>query len=163
MLDAVPELDICEAAAVGADERLQQLLGEDAGAAARLSPDGFTPLHLASFFGHEQAARLLVAGGADANVAADNRSRVLPLHSAAAGGHTEIGELLLDAGAAADEKQEGGFTPLHAAAHSGNLKLVELLLQHGADPRRAADDGRTAVDMAAEGGHEEVLDRLRAE
>ena len=163
MLDAAPELDICEAAAVGADERVQQLLGEDAGAAARRSPDGFTPLHLASFFGHEQAARLLVAGGADVNVRAENANRVAPLHSAAAGGHTAIAELLLDAGAAPDETQEGGFTPLHSAAHNGDLRLVERLLQDGADPRRATDDGRTAVDLAAEAGHEEVLDRLRAE
>ena len=163
LLAAEPELDVAEAAAVGADERLQQLLGEDAGAPQRRSPDGFMPLHLASFFGHEQAVRLLLAGGAEVSVAADNSSRVHPLHSAAARDNTSIARLLVEAGAEVDAKQEGGWTALHAAAKNGNPELVELLLQHGADARGPNDEGRTPIDLAAEGGHEAVLDRLRAE
>jgi ankyrin repeat protein len=157
------ELDVSEAAAIGADDRLQQLLGEDAGAAARRSPDGFTPLHLAAFFGNEQAVRLLLAAGADVSVAADNPSHVLPLHSAVARDNASIANLLVEAGADVRAKQEGGWTPLHAAAKDGSSEIVDLLLQHGADPREPNDDGRTPVDLAAEAGHEAVLDRLRAE
>jgi ankyrin repeat protein len=157
------DLDVSEAAAVGADDRLQQLLAEDAGAPARRSADGFTPLHLASFFGHEQAVRLLLAAGADVAIAADNPSSVLPLHSAVARDNTEIARLLVEAGAEVNVKQQGGWTPLHAAAQNGNSEIVDVLLQHGADPRDPNDEGRTPIDMAAEAGHEEVLDRLRAE
>ncbi|MEA2460149.1 MAG: uncharacterized protein QOH90_326 [Actinomycetota bacterium] len=163
LLSEEPDLDVFEAAALGDTERLVQLVGEDAGATARKSPDGFTPLHLAAFFGHPDAVKILLAAGADVSIAADNDMKVLPLHSAAAVSRADIAELLIDAGAELNVGQNGGWTPLHSAAHNGAAELVDLLLERGADPTIAADDGRTPRDMAAEEGHEQVLDRLRAE
>jgi ankyrin repeat protein len=163
LLAGEPELDISEAAALGDTERVMQLVGEDAGATARRSADGFTPLHLAAFFGHLDTVRILLAAGADVNIAAENWMRVHPLHSAAAISRADIAEVLIDAGAEVNAGQNGGWTPLHSAAHNGAADLVDLLLERGADPRLEADDGRTPRDMAAEEGHEQVLDRLRAE
>jgi ankyrin repeat protein len=163
LLASEPQLDVFEAAALGDESRLVALLGEDAAAPARRSPDGFTPLHLAAYFEHPEAVRVLLAGGAEVSIPADNASGVYPLHSAAARSNAEISRLLLDAGAEVGVSQEGGWTPLHSAAHNGAAELVDLLLERGADPKVAAADGRTPVDMAAEEGHEQVLDRLRAE
>jgi len=84
LVDAGPELDVFEAAALGADERLDELLAHDRALVKARSADGFTPLHLASFFGHPQAARLLVERGADVADVARNELKVQPLHSAAA-------------------------------------------------------------------------------
>src|SRR5881628_1331175 len=64
LVRAGPELDVFEAAAYGRAERLRALLDDRAFANA-WSPDGFQPLGLAVFFGHPEAASLLIDNGAD--------------------------------------------------------------------------------------------------
>lgn len=162
VLAASPALDVFDAAGLGRVDRLAELLDEDPGAVAAVSGDGFTPLHLAAFFGHLDAARLLLDRGADPAAVAANPMAVQPLHSAAAGGATALAELLLDRGAPPDARQHGGFTPLHAAAQHGDERLVARLLAAGADPAAATDDGRTAADLAAAAGHDDLADRLRS-
>ena len=84
LLAREPELDVFEAAAVGRTERLRELLDDDPALANAWAEDGFQPLGLASFFGHVDAARLLVERGAEVNSASRNDFKVMPLHSAAA-------------------------------------------------------------------------------
>jgi uncharacterized protein len=159
LLDANPALDVFDAAAVGRTRGLEELLAADAELARSWSPDGFTPLHLAAFFGQEDAVRLLLERGADANVVARHESlKVTPLHSAAAGGHSSVVGLLLEAGADANARQEGGFTPLHSAAQNGDRESAEALLDHGADATATTDEGRTPADLAAAAGHDELAD-----
>lgn len=98
------------------------------------SRDGFTPLQLACFFGHEDVARWLVEKGADVSAVSRNGQGIQPLHAAAAGDHLAIARLLLAAGADANAPQPDGFRPLDAARQNENTELVELLLAHGADP-----------------------------
>ena len=145
------ELDLFEAAALGETERVRQLLRDDPGAVAGFSPDGFTPLHLAAFFGHPDAVDVLLEHGARVDVYAEaSFAPVAPLGSAAAAGSTEAARLLLDAGADVNTRgREGGFTPLHSAAQSGTDDLVRLLLERGADRDARTNDGRTPLDLAA--------------
>jgi ankyrin repeat protein len=157
LLAAEPELDVFEASAVGRTERVRTLVEHEPDLASAFSPDGFTPLHLAAFFGHGEIARLLLARGSDPEAVARNPMRVQPLHSAAAAGRVEIAKLLVDAGADVNASQERGFTPLHAAAQNGDVELTRLLLERAADTERATDDGRRAADFAREGGSEQVL------
>jgi uncharacterized protein len=157
LLATEPELDAFEAATVGRTERFRELVETDPELATAFSPDGFTALHLASFFGHEEIARLLLAAGADAGAVARNSMRVQPLHSAAATRQLEIARLLIEAGADVNEPQEGGFTPLHEAALNDDVELARLLLERGADPARSAEDGRKAADFATERASEQVL------
>lgn len=145
-----PDLTLFEAAAVGDSDRVRELLSLEPSSVAGWSPDGFTALHLAAFFGHEAVAAALVEEGADVSAVARNPLRVQPLHSAAAGGHTPVARLLLEHGADPNARQEGGFVPLHAAAQAGNDELYELLLASGADQDAATDDGRTAADFRAD-------------
>jgi ankyrin repeat protein len=155
-----PPLDVFDAAALGETARLAELLDGDPSLVHARSPDGFTALHLAAFFGATEAARLLVERGADIAAVAANPMRVMPLHSAAAGRHAEIVTLLLAAGAPADEAQQGGYTPLHAAAANGDAVSTDALLAHGADPRRPNDAGQDALTLAREHGHTEIERRL---
>ena len=159
---AAGDLDVFEAAALGDGDRLARLLDEDAGLASAWSSDGFTPLHLAAFFGQSHTAELLVDRGANVAAVSRNRLAVMPLHSAAAGGHTQIARLLVACGADVNAMQEGGFAPLHGAAQNGDRALVELLLDAGADATRATEDGRRPVDMAREHGHDDVAALLEA-
>ena len=142
-----PDLTIFEAAAVGDLERVHELLLLEGGFVDLWSPDGFTALHLAAFFGHQDVAAELLRRGADANAVARNPMQVQPLHSAAAADHTGICRLLLDHGADPNSRQEGGFRPIHAAAQNGNDELYDLLVERGADQEGATDDGRTAADF----------------
>lgn len=162
--DAIAEgqrpLDVFEAAAFGEAERLRALLAADASLAHARSPDGFTALHLAAFLGTVEAARLLLAAGADPEAVGEGAQDVRPLHSAAAARNAEVVEVLLAAGADPDARQRGGFTPPHAAAASGGLRTADLLLAAGADVGALTEDGRTALDLAEEAGHAAMTSRL---
>jgi ankyrin repeat protein len=136
LLSSDPELDVFEAAAVGRTERLRELLDEDPSLANAWASDGFQPLGLASFFGHVEAARLLVERGAEVNSASRNDFKVMPLHSAAATGDPdvryELAKLLLEHGADPNARQQDDFTPLMAADQHGDERLRQLLVEHGA-------------------------------
>jgi ankyrin repeat protein len=160
---ALPQLDIFEAAALGRADRVRELVAADPGLARAESPDGFTALHLPAFFGGPgtaEAARALIAAGADVSARSNNSFWVLPLHSAASGGHAEIVELLLEAGAEPDPRQRHGWTPLQAAAQNGNARSLEALLAAGADPELRNDDGQSAADLARAAGYDELAARL---
>jgi uncharacterized protein len=128
------ELDIHEASSLGRVERVRELLEADPTSATARSPDGFTPLHYAAFFGTAEAAALLLERGADPAAVAGNEMRVQPLHSAAAVDATETARLLLGAGADPNARQQGGFRPIDAAVQNGNDELYALLVERGAEP-----------------------------
>jgi ankyrin repeat protein len=136
LLAGDPELDVFEAAAVGQVDRLRELLDADRSLANAWAGDGFQPLGLASFFGHLDAARLLVERGAEVNSASRNDFKVMPLHSAAATGDPEVryelAKLLLEHGAEPNARQQDEFTPLMAADQQGDERLRSLLVDYGA-------------------------------
>jgi uncharacterized protein len=128
-------LNVFEAAALGDAERLEELLRQDSELAKAPSPDGFTALHYAAFFGSPDAVRALVAAGADLEARSTNQEfapEATPLHSAVAAGRMDNAEALWEAGADPNARHHGGFTPLMEAEQRGDLDLAELLIQHGA-------------------------------
>ena len=134
LVDAGPDLDVFEAAGLGVEERLEELLDHDGPLVHAKAADGFTALHFAAFFGHPGAARILVEHGADVGAVADNPMRVQPLHSAAAASCKEVVVLLLERGADPNAQQEGGFVPLDAARQNGADDIAQLLIEAGATP-----------------------------
>lgn len=152
--------DAFEAAAVGDVAALGALLDADSSRASAHAEDGFTLLHLAAFFAHPEAVRLLLARGAPVDEVATNAMRVRPLHSAAAGRDFECVRVLVDAGADVNATQHGGFTPLHAAAQHGDADAVDLLLAAGADVSATTADGRDAAELARAAGHVVLAERL---
>jgi ankyrin repeat protein len=128
---------VFEASAAGRAERLRELLDEDPSLANAWADDGFQPLGLASFFGHVEAARVLVQRGAEVNSASRNDMKVMPLHSAAATGNPEaryeLAKLLLEHRADPNARQQDDYTPLMAAEHHGDERLRGLLIEHGAE------------------------------
>jgi uncharacterized protein len=157
------ELNIFEACALGDALRVNALLDRDARLANAVADDGFGPLGLACFFGHEPVARMLLAGGARVDRPSSNGMAVMPLHSAAAARSVPIVRLLLAGGAPVNARQglgEGGFTPLMEAALNGQVEMVELLMRHGADPFMKDDDGKSAADHARDRGHTALAARL---
>ena len=76
MEDTLPTTaqDVFDAATLGDIDRLRDLLDLDPDLVKAHGTDGFTALHLASSFGRDKAAELLLARGADAQGIAANGS-----------------------------------------------------------------------------------------
>ena len=102
LLAAQPPLDGLDLAALGWTEDLHRALAADPELVSRRSPDGFTALHYAAFFGGAEAVELLLAAGADPHAVTDNDAHLRPLHSAAAARDAAAAQHLLDAGADPD-------------------------------------------------------------
>jgi ankyrin repeat protein len=157
------DLSIFEAAALGQDEVLQSLLTATPGLAKEYGPDGFTALHLSSYFGHRSSMELLIGAGANIDAYSHNKFHACPLQSATAASQLEAATLLLTKGANPNCRGDGGYSPLHEAAGSGQLELARLLLQHKADPCPKGDDGKRPWDVAVEGKQGAILELLKKE
>lgn len=158
--ETMAPLDVFEAASFGRTARLDAILDEEPALVDAYSADGFFPLGLAAFFGHEEAVTLLLARGANPNLAARNAMKVAALHAASAAGSFGIARALIEAGADVNAVQQAGFTPLHAAAMTGQLQLAKLLLDRGADASAKTDDGRTALVIARDAKQQALVDLL---
>lgn len=150
-------LSIYEAAAFGRIVELEKGLTDQN--KTSFSPDGFQPLHLAAFFGREEALKILIGSRVDLDTLSQNGLGVAPLHSALANGHETIARELVFEGADVNLASKSGWTPLHYAAHLGNKPLALFLKEHGATPQ-AGPDGKSPRDMASEEGHPEVAEVL---
>jgi uncharacterized protein len=153
-------LDARELSALGRATELSDLLKRAPDEVERAAADGFTPLGLASFFGHEEAARVLLELGADPCQPARNDMRVAPLHSAVARRSLALARLLLDGGADVNARQAGGFTPLHGAAANGDRPMAELLVERDGDPSARNEEGRMPSELAAMRGYAGLADWL---
>ena len=162
LLAEAAALTIWEAAAMGRNERVRELLDGDPSLATALSADGYPPVGLAAFFAGASTVRLLLDRGADVGAAARNPMQVQPIHAAVGSRNAESVALLLERGADANARQQVGYTPLMGAAASGRQDLADLLLRHGADATLLSEDGKTAADVAREHGHAELATRLAA-
>lgn len=151
-------LDIFESSALGDVAGLSRLLANDGELIKARSADGFTPLHLACFFGQLEAAETLVRHGADVN--AVSPSRIAVIHSAAASRNAALLKLVLRGGADPNSQQQRGYTALHEAAMHNSVERTQALLDAGADLAIKSDAGQTAADMAAQNGNREVTELL---
>jgi len=125
LIEAGAEIDVFAAAATGRTEDLRRAVDETTVNA--LAYDGWTPLHLAAFFGHVENARLLLAAGAGVNAESRNGLENTPLHAATAGRHQEVALLLLDHGADPSAVDAGGYTPLQIAQQNGLDAVVAAM------------------------------------
>jgi ankyrin repeat protein len=152
-----PTLELYEAAALGDMAELRRGLATSPHRLGAYSADGWTPLHLAGFFGHADAVRELLAAGADVHAPSTNMMANQALHAALAGqGGPEVVRALLKAGADVNAPAAGGVTPLHLAASYGDEAMIALLVEAGADRSLRMEDGQTPAEMAAERGHPEA-------
>ncbi|RYE12762.1 MAG: hypothetical protein EOP34_10215, partial [Rickettsiales bacterium] len=110
----------------------------------------------AALGGHTEIAKLLIAKGADVNIASRDGNTALtwPAYY----GYKEIVDLLIKAGADVNVVNKGGYTALISAASRGHTEIGELLIKAGADVNVVDKDGYTALIWAASRGHTEIVD-----
>ena len=157
----MPNLTIFDACAIGKFDDVTLLVFKDPRLVNEYSIDGFTPLGLACYFGHEEIARFLVLKGADVNLPSKNGFNVFPIHSAVANNNYNIAKMLLDAKAYPNVCQKSGVAPLHSASQLGNIEMIILLLEHGAEVGLRMEGGKLPADLAAEKGFAEIAEILR--
>ncbi len=148
LVAADPVLAVFAAAMLGDTARLEELLAGNRSLATALSTDGWTPLHLAAFFGKVEAVRLLLNKGAPVKARSTNSMENTPLHAAAAGRHAGVIKVLLDHGAPPNAQQSGGWVALHAAAQYGDIESAKALVDGGADVSARADNQQRPLDLA---------------
>jgi uncharacterized protein len=158
--DRGARIDIFAAAMTGRTDLMTTLLSGNKSLAKLVSHDGWTPLHLAAFFGHPEAARTLLQAGAEVNVRSNNQMSNMPLHAAVAGRNAEVIRMLVEHGAAVNAQQHGGWTPLHAAAQNGDAPMVSYLIENGAAVSRRADNNQSPLDLALTSGNQEIVNIL---
>jgi RNA polymerase sigma factor (sigma-70 family) len=155
LIDAGVQPNLWEAAAIGDVPRLEMLLNEDKSAVDAWSVEGFSPLLLASHFGHLEAVCFLLDHGADIQRPSQHRLGVTALHTALFGGHPEIASLLIDRGADVNARRGGsgwpraGWTALHYAVAFGFEDLITKLIDHGADINARDENGATPLERGA--------------
>lgn len=91
--------------------------------------NGSTPLHCATWKGHQEIVAFLLDAGADVN--AQNRNEhwgTTPLHAAAHANQAAIAQLLIEHGADINAQDLNGKTPMHHTTFH-RAKAVAKLLQ----------------------------------
>ncbi|KAI5462028.1 putative ankyrin repeat protein [Mariannaea sp. PMI_226] len=148
-----------------------------------------TGLHMATYFGLEEATQALLQKGVEPDARdANGRTPLLvaagrgqaavaklllekgpqfeeesdtPLLCAVRDGHEAVVKLLLEKGADIEAKRwYDGQTPLLLATKVGNQAVVKLLVEEGADIEAADEEGQTPLLIAIKKGHEAIFKLL---
>lgn len=119
---------------------------------------GWSALFTACHNGHLEITKLLLAAGADPNLA--NNEGESPLFAASENGHEEVVGALLQSKASLIQVDRAGNTALAVACKNNFLEICVLLVQHGAFLNAKNNDGNTCLHLAVEAGAAEVTDWL---
>eukprot|EP00730_Choanoeca_flexa_P001857 TRINITY_DN10815_c0_g1_i1.p1 TRINITY_DN10815_c0_g1~~TRINITY_DN10815_c0_g1_i1.p1 ORF type:complete len:579 (+),score=82.62 TRINITY_DN10815_c0_g1_i1:109-1845(+) len=125
------------------------------GAQGRVVTDARPSLSAAAANGHLEVVRLLLAQGAECNLA--DSIGWTALHAACRRGHLDVAQELLQHGAAINQRSNRGLTPLHAAAAEGQDEVVCMLLNAGADMKT---HHRSLKEYAIAGGSVQLLQHI---
>ena len=125
--------EIIKAAKKGDIARLKQLLVADPELVHARDSDGSTPLHCATWKGHQEAVALLLEAKADVNAQNQNEHYgTTPLHAAAHANQARIAQLLIDHGANINARDLDGKTPLHHTTFHKAKAVAKLLEKYQA-------------------------------
>lgn len=116
---------------------------------------GWTPLMLAAFNGHEESVALLLKHHADVFVGDSGGNTAL--HWAAFAGHVGCAQKLLEQHADVNARNSQSYTPLLQAVSRRHLSVVMLLINHGANLNMVNREGNTALHKAAAAGYAEII------
>ena len=161
LLRAYRPLSLHEAVALDDTPAVARHVLDAPDAIRRHSVDGWTPLHLAAFFGQRDALLVLIGLGAPIDSISENPMQNTPMHAAIAGPAGEqMAPLLIGFGADVHHVGGSGITALHLAASRGFNGLTRLLMARGVDRSLKTEDDKTAADLARERGHLDVAHLL---
>lgn len=138
--------DIYSACGRNDNNRLMELISDDAKMATVTDNYGMTPFHWAARSGAIPCAQILLDKGA--SVSTLNKARRSPLHMAADRNKVEMIRFLAEHGADLNIQDTMGRTPLHRATFDGLVDAAEALLSEGADPMIRNKKRKNAFEVA---------------
>lgn len=150
---------LVEIAAIGDNDRTAAYLDENPDAVHAKTVDGYTPLHVASLFGHDRVVDVLLEYGADIDAEVEG-SQYQAIHCATISGAQPTLDVLLARGADPDSQSANGYTPLMIAAERGLERPLMTLVHYNCDVDLESDDGKTAREIAAAGGHARLVELI---
>ena len=122
--------------------------------------DGFTPLHLSNYFGHDGCTELLIM---KVSKLTDAGCKFSPLHCAAYSKSANCLNILLKNLADANcvnYTDERGRTPLHVAAYQNALECAKILVAKGCDVNAKDSSGLTPLMVAVRRKAEDVMGNI---
>jgi ankyrin repeat protein len=149
---------ISVAAAVGDQERVQQLLEKNSGLASRLDSARVSPLSYAARAGYTHIVRLLLEHGADPNIPEDAAPDGRALFEACCANHLEVARLLLEHGANpnAGTDSNGCCLTICEVCHGDKAKPLQKLLRRRGAYTPPYAMGIQEMKRAIRGGHEVI-------
>lgn len=147
--------DACQSGDLG---KVKTLLSADPSLLQSVTPEGKSPLHMATGWGKTDIVSYLISVGADIN--ALNNEGGKPIHVAASRNQPACAEILLKNGADIESARvNGGSTPLAIAVFKENLEVTEFLLQKGASAD-ALINNRASIYQIAQKRSSEKMKQL---
>ncbi len=119
---------------------------------------GSTPLLLATYYGHQEIAEIILKCKPDIN--AKDGSGNTALMGVCFKGYPAIAKLLISHGADVNAVNFNNATALIYAATFAQADIARLLLEHGADASYKDDRGHKAYDHAKMQGVKPLMDLL---
>jgi len=105
--------------------------GVDVNRLYQIHPGCYTPLHLATIFGHLDIAKILLDAGADVNA---HYKSYTSLHAAVTLGHIDMVNLLLeheaDVALLCNADENNAYTPYDLAIQYGHEEIAQILVEH---------------------------------
>ena len=128
----------------------------------RFTPEGLTPLMIASGLGQSQMVELLLTAGAQV-LTIEPRMGATALHKAALSGNPDVVELLLEHGAFVDQQSPIlGHTALLDAVIYKHDDVVRMLLKRGARTSIPNHWNETALEIARRDGLDAIARLIEA-
>ena len=142
---SVAAQDVFEAARKGDMTAMESLCGSTPDILNAANKEGYTPLMLAAYYGHDEMAIYLVKNGA----LIDGKSKYgTPIMAATVKSNESIVDVLLENGADPNIQDTNGKTALLYCSTFGLNSIAEKLLAAGANANLKDKTGNRALDYA---------------
>ncbi|XP_069186750.1 transient receptor potential cation channel subfamily A member 1 homolog isoform X2 [Procambarus clarkii] len=159
---SIYKIKIHEAAEVGDEGLLREIVNRRPEALGFQDKNGNTPLHLAAKGNHIDCCRILLeVSTKEVNIKNKAGDSSLLLSIAIGNKSTELTKLLINKGSKFDTKNKGKQTALHITSEKGNVETLKLLLELDKSCINAKDSIKlTPLHVAAKNGHWKACSEL---
>ncbi|XP_071082120.1 uncharacterized protein [Haliotis cracherodii] len=119
--------------------------------------NGYTPIMMANFFGHQSVFDLLVSKQADLTLVNNNGDSLL--HVACQGGNRAIVQHLVST-SNINARGQNGYTPIMITAVCGHQSVFDLLVSKQADMTLVDNNGNSLLHAACQCGNRAIVQHL---
>jgi hypothetical protein len=154
---AAQDMSVFDIARTGTLTQLKAAVAKDADIINKVSPEGYTPLTLACYYGNNEVAKYLIENVKNINSISGYGT---PLMAATVKKNTELVKLLLENKANPNLTDQNGSTALHFCVIFSDVEIAKLLVEAEADATLKDNRGKSAEDYARITGNKDIMKLL---